>query len=60
MLYEVITRLAKVEEFEKANADEKIQKIKLKTEEIIKTLENEFVVNHIAWENDIFNRIIKN
>lgn len=51
-------RVIKVEAFEKKEADEKIEKISIKTEDTIKELNDIFENNHEKWENDIFMNII--
>jgi len=52
-------RLCKVEQCEKEDTDAKIEQIKIKTSESIKAIDDIFQTNHIQWENDIYNSIIK-
>lgn len=51
-------RVAKVEEFEKADADEKIFKIESKKQQTIQIIEKNFNDNHEAWEKGMYTRII--
>ncbi|MCX7658790.1 MAG: hypothetical protein N2Z57_08950 [Oscillospiraceae bacterium] len=51
-------KLIKVEECEKSVADEKIAKIENEKQEKIKALQKIFDDNHLAWEQEIFKRIV--
>lgn len=51
-------RLEKVEEFEKQQADEKIEAINKEKNSKIDVLDEAFSNNHTAWEKDIFKNII--
>lgn len=51
-------RVAKVEEFEKTNADEKIEHIKDQMNSRIEMIDKTFIDNHKQWESEIYSRII--
>lgn len=52
-------RVDKVEEFEKAHCDEKIEAVKKSTDETIALLNKTFDESHNDWENLIYNNIIE-
>ena len=51
-------RIAKVEEFEKQEADEKINEINLQKQTKISKLDELFNSNQAQWKNEIFHRIV--
>ena len=59
VLNRVSGRVAKVEEFEKTTADEKIEKIKNQSYQTIEYINKKFEENHQQWEEDIFKKVIE-
>ena len=51
-------RVEKVEEYEKSNADEKIDEIKTQAAKTIELLDTKYAENHVSWENEIYNNIL--
>ena len=58
VLNKACDRMAKVEEFEKSTADEKIEKIKCDANKIIESIDKNYQENHMQWEDAIFNNIV--
>ncbi len=58
VLKRVDGRLEKVEEFEKASADEKINIIDKDKQKLISMLDEKFNSNHKKWEENIIKNII--
>ena len=60
ILKRVAGRVEKVEEFEKSNADEKLEKLRNHTNQDISFLDKTYNDNHEKWEKEILNNIIPN
>lgn len=58
VLQRVKGRVEKIEEFEKTNADEKLEELNKKKEEAISYLNTIYNDNHEQWEKEIYNNIL--